>query len=179
MRIYTRLGDDGTTGLYTGERLRKDDMIFEAIGAVDELNSAIGIARNALKHDVLESKLVVIQSRLFDLGAELATPETKTKVEKTKLRQSDVDDLECTIDVLEENLPRLTAFILPGGAGGAAELHFARTVARRAERCIVSLEHVTPVAKKYLNRLSDFLFTAARVAALYSGSEETKWMPRK
>ncbi|TAL81826.1 MAG: cob(I)yrinic acid a,c-diamide adenosyltransferase [Beijerinckiaceae bacterium] len=170
-KIYTRTGDAGMTGLGTGERRRKDDLRVEAYGTVDEANSCIGLARAFLSDlpagvGVAES-LVSVQNDLFDLGADLCVPETEGEKECLRIRQSQIDWLERKIDELNADLPALRSFVLPGGTQAAAALHIARSVVRRAERLMVALaaapdEKLGEPALKYINRLSDFLFVAAR-----------------
>ena len=164
MRLYTRTGDRGDTGLAGGARARKSDLRIEALGAVDEANAALGLARTHSSADaVLDPILETLQHRLFDLGADLASPGAEGRV-----GQAHIDALEQTIDRLEEDLEPLRVFILPGGTAAAAALHLARTVVRRAERALVRLadggEAADPAALVYLNRLSDLLFVAARHA---------------
>jgi cob(I)alamin adenosyltransferase len=184
-KIYTRSGDAGTTGLGSGERRRKDDLRIEAYGTVDEANSAIGLARAFLSDMVagvaLAESLVVIQNDLFDLGADLCVPETPGETQRLRMRQAQVDRLEREIDGLNGELPPLTSFILPGGTAAAAALHLARSVVRRAERLMVALaaapdETVGTPALKYINRLSDYLFVAARHINSHAGGD-TLWEP--
>lgn len=184
-KIYTRTGDAGTTGLASGERRRKDDLRIEAYGAVDETNSALGVARLSTAKDLprLDAMLARIQNELFDLGADLATPDTGEKLDYEPLRilQTQVDRLEAEIDELNADLEPLRSFILPGGSASAAALHVARTVSRRAERVMVSLaakseETVSDEALRYINRLSDFLFVAARWAN-DRGQADILWVP--
>ncbi len=170
-RIYTRTGDAGTTRLATGEPVSKASLRVETYGAVDETNACLGLVRLHTSGDVvLDAMLRRIQNELFDLGADLSTPPGTPEAEARTLRMTDgqVERLEREIDALNEPLPALTSFILPGGTPAAAALHLARTVARRAERIAVALveagESVSPPALRYLNRLSDFLFVAARHA---------------
>lgn len=183
-KIYTRTGDDGTTGLVTGERRRKDDLRIEAFGTVDEVNSVIGMARlHAGQMPELDAMLARIQNDSFDLGADLATPEMKEKPEWEPLRMVDaqVDRLEAEIDALNGDLEPLTSFVLPGGSPLAANLHLARAVCRRAERLTVALaaqETINPAAIRYINRLSDFLFVAARWAN-EQGRADVLWTPGK
>ncbi|GGC46301.1 cob(I)yrinic acid a,c-diamide adenosyltransferase [Chelatococcus reniformis] len=181
-RIYTRTGDAGTTGLANGERRKKHDLRVEAYGTVDEANAAVGMARLHTSGD-LDAMLARIQNDLFDLGADLATPETgkPTKHEPLRVRESQVLRLEAEIDALNAPIEPLRSFVLPGGSPAAAALHVARTVCRRAERLVVALadqpdEAVSPTAVKYLNRLSDFLFVAAR-AANGNGRSDVLWVP--
>ncbi|KQZ49226.1 cob(I)yrinic acid a c-diamide adenosyltransferase [Rhizobium sp. Root149] len=185
-KIYTRTGDDGTTGLVTGPRRLKHDLRVDAYGTVDETNSLIGVARlHTGAHADLDAMLFRIQNDLFDLGADLATPDTGEKVEWEPLRivQSQVDRIEAEIDQLNAALDPLTSFVLPGGSAAAAHLHVARTVSRRAERLMVELskadgEIVSPAALKYVNRLSDFLFVAARYVN-EGGKADILWVPGK
>jgi cob(I)alamin adenosyltransferase len=183
-RIYTRTGDKGTTGLATGERRPKHDLRIEAYGTVDETNAAIGVARLHTAADPgLDAMLARIQNDLFDLGADLATPEGDKPAPKERLRVVDaqVERLEREIDQLNDGLAPLRSFVLPGGAPAAAALHVARTVCRRAERLVVALrekpgETISPTALKYLNRLSDFLFVAARHMN-DRGARDVLWVP--
>ncbi|MGH6839366.1 MAG: cob(I)yrinic acid a,c-diamide adenosyltransferase [Methylocella sp.] len=187
-RIYTRTGDDGTTALGTGERRAKHDLRIEAFGTIDEANSAIGLARVALARDTvcarLDAMLLCIQNDLFDLGADLCIPpSTKSATEPLRIVHSQVDRLEREIDALNAELVPLRSFVLPGGSPAAAALHLARTVTRRAERLLVALaeapgEGVGGPALKYINRLSDFLFVAARYVNR-KGEADVLWVPGK
>jgi cob(I)alamin adenosyltransferase len=170
-KIYTRTGDDGTTGLATGPRRSKHDLRVETYGTVDETNACIGIARlHAVAEDTeLEAMLGRISNDLFDLGADLSTPDTgePPAYEPLRIVQAQVDRIEAEIDRLNADLAPLRSFVLPGGTPAATHLHLARTVARRAERLMVALarmpgEIVSAPALKYVNRLSDFLFVASR-----------------
>ena len=181
-RIYTRTGDDGTTALGSGERRSKSDLRIAAYGTVDETNAAIGVARLHL-HDAreIDAMLGMIQNDLFDLGADLSVPEREGKAERLRVAASQVERLERDIDSLNETLAPLTSFVLPGGTAGAAYLHLARTICRRAERMVVELaarpdEPVGDAAIQYLNRLSDFLFVASR-AANSNGADDVLWVP--
>ncbi|MFC3162010.1 cob(I)yrinic acid a,c-diamide adenosyltransferase [Ciceribacter thiooxidans] len=185
-KIYTRTGDDGTTALVSGPRRQKHDLRVEAYGTVDETNSAIGVARlhTAATPD-LDAILMRVQNDLFDLGADLAAPETGEALPYDPLRviEEQVARLEHEIDQLNAGLDPLKSFILPGGTPAAAHLHLARTVARRAERIMVELsrcegETVGAPALKYVNRLSDFLFVAARFANA-GGRNDILWVPGK
>jgi cob(I)alamin adenosyltransferase len=172
-KIYTRTGDDGTTGLGDGTRTKKDSARVEAYGTVDELNSALGVllAVPDLPLPVIET-LTQIQHDLFDLGGELCIPGM------AMIDDADVARLESTLDQFNADLPALKEFILPGGGMAAAQCHVARTVCRRAERRVVTLardESVRPQAIRYLNRLSDLLFVLARVLARASGHGEVLW----
>lgn len=189
MKVYTKTGDKGTSTLFSGERRPKDDAVFKALGDTDELNAQIGVAieQARLAHnEYLPEKLEEIQSRLFDLGACVATPRTTaSQFKKNRAGEFDegnVDQLERWIDEMDLELPPLKCFILPSGGGLAStHLHVARAVCRRAERRVVPLAasgDVESVVIRYLNRLSDFLFVAARYAALKEGKEETKWQNR-
>lgn len=180
MKIYTRTGDAGQTSLRWGTRISKDALRVEVYGTVDETNAFVGMALAQLPPDgghELSAMLSRIQRELFDLGADLAVPPDKEKGEQTKTLPSYIDALEREIDALESGLQPLRTFILPGGSPAAAALHAARTVCRRAERRLVSLmalEEVDPVLVKYLNRLSDFFFVAARAANKVLGAEDVK-----
>ncbi|HXI05803.1 MAG: cob(I)yrinic acid a,c-diamide adenosyltransferase [Bradyrhizobium sp.] len=181
-RIYTRTGDDGTTALGTGERRPKYDLRVESYGTVDETNAAIGVVRLHLADmPELARMLGLIQNDLFDLGADLAVPQREGQAERLRVLSSQVERLERNIDTLNEELAPLTSFILPGGTPAAAHLHVARTICRRAERVIVELaakpdEPVSEAAIHYMNRLSDFLFVAAR-AANNNGAGDVLWVP--
>jgi cob(I)alamin adenosyltransferase len=178
-KIYTRTGDDGTTGLVDGSRRAKHDARMHAIGEVDEANSAIGLA--ARKAGKFAAALNRIQNDLFDLGADLATPGEDFAPSEMVLRivPAQVAWLESAIDALNENLAPLTSFVLPGGSEGAARVHLARAIVRRAERAATALagaEPVNPAALGYLNRLSDYLFVLARVLN-DNGATDVKWVP--
>jgi cob(I)alamin adenosyltransferase len=180
-RIYTRTGDAGETGLVDGSRVSKADARLAAIGDVDEANSALGIAARHVTDPRLQAMLGRIQNELFDLGADLATPGEDFAPGEMTLRvvQDQIDRLEREIDEMNEALSPLTSFILPGGGAGAAELHLARAIARRAERTAVvaaGAVRLNPLALTYLNRLSDHLFVAARFAAAQSGGD-ILWRP--
>ncbi len=185
-KIYTRTGDKGTTALVSGPRRLKHDLRVEAYGTVDETNSAIGVARlHTGGLERLNAMLFRIQNDLFDLGADLATPDSGEPLSYEPLRivESQVTRLENEIDELNAALEPLTSFVLPGGSAAAANLHLARTVCRRAERLMVELsvsenEIVSPAALKYANRLSDFLFVAARFAN-DAGKADILWVPGK
>jgi cob(I)alamin adenosyltransferase len=182
-RIYTRTGDGGTTALATGARRPKHDLRVAAYGTVDETNACLGLARlHTAAHEV-DPMLGRIQNDLFDLGADLATPETgkPQPYEPVRIVDAQVERLEREIDGLNGHLASLRSFVLPGGTPAAAALHLARTVCRRAERLVVELagrpdEPVSPAAVKYLNRLSDFLFVAARYAN-DKGALDVLWVP--
>ncbi len=185
-RIYTRTGDDGTTALGTGERRAKHDLRIEAYGTIDEANSAVGLARVAMAFDAvcakLDAMLLCIQNDLFDFGADLCMPPgAKGEKEPLRIVQSQVDRLEREIDALNAELAPLRSFVLPGGSPAAAALHLARTITRRAERLLVALaeapgEDVGGPALRYINRLSDFLFVAARYVNR-KGEADVLWVP--
>ena len=185
-KIYTKTGDDGTTGLVCGPRRLKNDLRVESYGTIDEANSAIGIARlHSHTMPTLDMMLMAIQNDLFDLGADLSTPETDEPPawEPLRIIATQVDRLERDIDSLNADLEPLTSFVLPGGHPAAAHLHLARTIARRAERLMVALSHtdgerVSAPALQYVNRLSDFLFVAARHANDL-GRADVLWVPGK
>lgn len=181
MKIYTKTGDEGLTGLFGGGRVSKDDPRVEAYGDVDELNAFLGLARAAETMPEIDEVLVPIQRDLFSIGALLATPD-REKMEQhlTKARISDdrIRELERHIDACDRELEPLKAFILPGGSQKAAALHVARTVCRRAERRVIHLQRdveIPQIVVIYLNRLSDLLFTLARFAALRSRVGEVTW----
>lgn len=179
-KIYTRTGDDGTTALGNGERRKKYDLRVASYGTVDEANAVLGCARVAGAADPLDAMLARIQNDLFDLGADLATPEAENlPYQPLRIVEAQVERLEREIDALNAPLSPLKSFVLPGGSAVAAQLHLARTVARRAERLIVELAETEPVgepALRYVNRLSDFLFVAAR-AANANGAGDVLWVP--
>ena len=181
-KIYTRTGDKGDTALVTGERRPKDDARIASYGTVDETNSAIGLARLHTEGE-MDSALAEIQNDLFDLGSDLATPEPPEgetlKFEPLRLIEDQVTWLETQIDKYNAELEPLTSFTLPGGSPASAHLHLARTMARRAERMIVTLsgsETINPHALKYMNRLSDFLFVASRWCN-DKGKTDVLWVP--
>lgn len=178
-KIYTRTGDDGSTGLADGSRVEKDCFRVRAYGEVDEANSAIGVARLHIDHIELGRSLERIQNDLFDLGADLSTPTLDDDSKALRVVQSQVDRLELELDALNADLQPLKTFVLPGGSAPAAYLHLARAITRRAEREIVSMgkaEFVNPLALKYANRLSDYLFVAARWCNA-QGAADVKWVP--
>ena len=185
MKVYTKTGDDGTTGLFGGGRVSKDDLRVEAYGTVDELNAALGLARAANPGDeAMDGLLDRLQEALFVLGADLATPfkEKGDGPHVMRMAQGAAEALEAIIDACEEDLAPLTNFVLPGGGAQAAQLHFARTVCRRAERRAVSLMgtgvRLNPEVVIYLNRLSDLLFVLGRWSNHRAGQTEILWKPR-
>ncbi|HEX6535588.1 MAG TPA: cob(I)yrinic acid a,c-diamide adenosyltransferase [Gemmatimonadaceae bacterium] len=181
MRIYTRTGDKGETGLFGGGRVPKNHPRVEAYGDIDELNAAIGMARSVEMMPRIDEVLAPIQRDLFGLGALLATPQpdkVRQQLEKARIDDDRITQLERAIDDGEAELEPLTAFILPGGTPKAAALHVARTVCRRAERHVIALGHeieIPPIVIRYLNRLSDLLFVLARVANRRAGAPEVTW----
>jgi cob(I)alamin adenosyltransferase len=180
-KIYTRTGDGGDTGLADGSRIAKEHPLAQAIGDVDEANSAIGIALLYVEDANARAMLGAVQNELFDLGADLATPADDFTPNEMTLRiiQPQIDRLEREIDGMNERLQPLSSFILPGGGAGSAHLHLARTIVRRAERSAVAASrHVplNPLARIYLNRLSDHLFVLARLVAAAQGGD-VLWQP--
>lgn len=183
MKIYTKTGDEGKTSLIGGTRVSKSHRRIEAYGAIDELNSFIGLSLDYINSYSLENVLAEVQDRLFTIGSSLACdPEKETKLKIPDLHEEDVVLLENEIDKMNEVLPSLKSFILPGGHVAASTLHVARCVCRRAERLCVRLQkkkdEVDPLIIKYLNRLSDYLFVLARFVVLKSGAKEIPWKPR-
>jgi cob(I)alamin adenosyltransferase len=181
MKIYTKTGDKGTTGLYGGQRVAKNAPRIQAYGEVDELNAVLGLVRAETTHAPIQQALLEIQNTLFVMGAQLASPRVDPKIEI--ITSAHVDFLERQIDVITETLPPLKHFILPGGSRTAAQLHLARTVCRRAERSTVTLsqlpnEVVDTWVLIYLNRLSDFLFVLGRLANQLEKIEDTLWLPK-
>ncbi|HZG42530.1 MAG TPA: cob(I)yrinic acid a,c-diamide adenosyltransferase [Longimicrobium sp.] len=187
LKIYTRTGDRGETGLFGGQRVAKDHVRVAAYGDVDELNSLLGVAVWQLEADgqsELAAGLRGVQSDLFTVGANLATPAVEDGGRESPwipaLAPGRIEELEAWIDAAERELEPLKSFVLPGGSGGASYLHLARTVCRRAERQVVTLSreaHVGPEWVRYLNRLSDLLFTLARLANRRAGVDDVPWMP--
>lgn len=179
-KIYTRTGDNGTTGLTDGSRRPKHDLRIQAYGTVDEANSTIGVARaHITKNSTHDQMLKRIQHDLFDLGADLSTPMAGGEGKALRIVPAQVDRLEHEMDELNRHIAPLDSFVLPGGSHASAQLHVARTVVRRAEReaCLLSeKEPLNPEAIKYLNRLSDFLFVLAR-AANNNGADDVLWHP--
>lgn len=182
MKIYTKTGDKGMTGLYGGGRVSKSSPRIAAYGEIDELNALLGLARAETPHSQLKKTLGEVQATLFTLGAQLASPKVDPKIEVITAKH--VDGLERQIDVITESLSPLKSFILPGGSKTSAMLHFARTVCRRAERSAVHLtslpgEAVDHWVLIYINRLSDFLFILARLANQLENIEDIPWLPEK
>ncbi|MBI2012739.1 cob(I)yrinic acid a,c-diamide adenosyltransferase [Candidatus Curtissbacteria bacterium] len=187
MRIYTKSGDNGTTSLFGGKRVDKNSGRIEAYGTVDELNSLIGViisgftkVEPSIKVQPLTEKLLRVQEELFILGADLSAP-IDLKVKVPRITKRHVSRLEQEIDSWDKNLPKLRSFILPGGSKAGAKLHFARTVARRAERAIADLAGQEKISKNvlpYINRLSDWLFVLARFVNRIEGHSERLWKGR-
>lgn len=179
MKIYTKTGDDGSTGLFNGQRVQKSDLRVETYGTVDELNSIIGTITTFDLPEEMRRVLKKLNNLLFTLGSDLATPlSPPPKFEVIRIDESNIHWLEELIDSYTEKLPPLRNFILPGGATASAFLHIARTVCRRAERLAVSLsakEDLGPYVVKFLNRLSDFLFTASRMTNMLAGYDDVVW----
>jgi cob(I)alamin adenosyltransferase len=182
MKIYTKTGDDGQTGLFGGERTFKNDARVEAYGSVDETNACLGVARAARLSPEVDAALERIQAELFVLGAELATPPAhRPRLRLPLLAPDNALALEADIDRLEAGLPALTSFVLPAGTAAASALHLARTVCRRAERAVVAVREAAAVRPElviYLNRLSDLLFVMARHQNYAAGVADVAWMPR-
>ena len=189
MKVYTKTGDNGTTALFGGTRVPKDHVRIESYGTVDELNSYIGLIRDQEMKQHYKDILIEIQDRLFTVGAMLATPPEKEVLKNGEKRlqnlgiiESDIEFLEKEIDAMEDSLPQMTHFVLPGGHTTVSYCHIARCVCRRAERLAVHLSHNEPVADitiKYLNRLSDYLFVLARKLSSELQADEVQWIPRK
>ncbi len=184
-KIYTRTGDDGTTGLCDGSRVSKDSLRVCAYGDIDELNAVLGIVA-VMAHETqigaIYQKVSIVQNELFDIGAELATPAQTQRLGAIRVTTSEVTRLETWIDELSKDLPELSSFVLPGGTQLNAFLHLARTVARRAERTVMELSRSETVATPlyiYLNRLSDLLFAMARYASFSASTPEVLWEPGK
>ena len=186
MKLYTKSGDDGTTGLFSGARVSKDHPRIESYGTIDEFNATLGMCSAACNVDnALHRRLLDIfgrlQSRMFDIGADLATPEGANNESKIqRIGQEHVQEVEKWIDEIDGANTPLTAFVMPGGTELASRLHLARTICRRAERQMIHLSHTEPVGASlimYVNRVSDFLFAAARLANKNSGVEDVLWIP--
>ena len=181
MKIYTKTGDAGSTSLFGGKRVSKADLRIDTYGTVDELNSYIGLLRDQEVNAKRKNVLVEIQDRLFTIGSILATEPGNVKVKVPSLNEDDIVFLEREIDTMEEKLPPMRSFVLPGGHPSVSFCHVARTVCRRAERLVIALdaqEKVDPMIVKYLNRLSDYLFMLSRKMTAELGAEETPWKPR-
>jgi cob(I)alamin adenosyltransferase len=180
MKIYTKTGDDGTTGLFGGTRVKKNSLRIDAYGTVDELNAIIGIALTHSMNKAISEHLLSISSLLFTVGSDLATTHDSVFRDKTpQILQMHISLLEQHIDSYQADLPELKSFILPGGSSAAAHLHHARTVCRRAERAVVALseiELINGTIIQFLNRLSDYLFVASRLVNFHEGIDDILWI---
>ncbi|MDI1317236.1 cob(I)yrinic acid a,c-diamide adenosyltransferase [Flavobacterium sp.] len=189
MKVYTKTGDTGTTALFGGTRVPKHHIRIESYGTVDELNSHIGLIRDQDINTLYKNVLIEVQDRLFTVGAILATPPDKETLKNGQPRlqnlgivETDIEFLEIEIDTMEESLPQMTHFVLPGGHTTVSYCHIARCVCRRAERLAVHLNDLEPTDElviKYLNRLSDYLFVLARKLSFDLHADEVQWIPRK
>lgn len=189
MKVYTKTGDKGTTALFGGTRVPKHHIRIESYGTVDELNSHIGLIRDQDINTLYKNVLIEVQDRLFTVGAILATPPEKETLKNGQPRlqnlgivETDIEFLENEIDTMENALPQMTHFVLPGGHTTVSYCHIARCVCRRAERLAVHLNDMEPTDElviKYLNRLSDYLFVLARKLTLDLNADEVQWIPRK
>lgn len=181
MKIYTKTGDKGKTSLFGGKRVAKHDIRIEAYGTVDELNSYIGLIRDQEIEETYIATLIEIQDRLFTIGSILATEANNDKVKIPKIIESDINFLESEIDKMNENLPEMRSFVLPGGHTIVSYCHITRCVCRRAERIVShlsELEEVELIVLQYLNRLSDYLFVLARKIVVDKAVDEVTWNPR-
>lgn len=189
MKVYTKTGDKGTTALFGGTRVPKHHIRIESYGTVDELNSHIGLIRDQNINTLYKNVLIEVQDRLFTVGAILATPPEKEtlkngqpRLQNLGIQEKDIEYLENEIDSMEESLPPMTHFVLPGGHTTVSYCHIARCVCRRAERLATHLNDIEPTDElviKYLNRLSDYLFVLARKLSLDLNADEVQWIPRK
>ena len=182
MKIYTKKGDDGSTALFGGRRVKKHELRIEAYGSVDELNSFLGLLHDREELQDFRSEIASIQERLFTLGAALAADPEKSNLKKPDLLDADIAILELKMDEMEDLLPPLRHFILPGGHPAVSLCHVCRAVCRRAERRaseLASRESVDPIIIRYLNRLSDYLFVLSRLLAKRTGAKERPWKPRR
>ena len=182
MKIYTRTGDNGTTSLFGGSRVPKSHIRLDAYGTIDELNSWMGLLRDQPVNEKRCSEILEIQDRLFTIGSRLATEQTASLARLPSIDLSDSGRLEAWMDRMDEVLPPLRSFVLPGGHPSVSFGHVSRTVCRRAERLVIALHEVSPVdelLRIYLNRLSDYLFVLCRIMALELGVKETPWEPRR
>jgi cob(I)alamin adenosyltransferase len=189
MKVYTKTGDTGTTALFGGTRVPKHHIRIESYGTVDELNSHIGLIRDQEINQLYKAVLIEVQDRLFTVGAILATPPEKETLKNGEKRlqnlgilETDITFLEKEIDTMEDSLPQMTHFVLPGGHTTVSYCHIARCVCRRAERLAVHLNDIEPTDElviKYLNRLSDYLFVLARKLSFDLKADEVQWIPRK
>ncbi len=180
MKIYTKTGDNGTTMLFGGGRVSKAHLRIETYGTIDELNSYVGLVRDSTEDSILKNVLKGIQDRLFSIGANLAANPDKEKLRKPEINENDIILLEQEMDNMDEKLPQLQHFILPGGHVSVSFCHITRCVCRRAERLCVALaeqEYVADIIIKYLNRLSDYFFVLSRYIAFGLNIDEIKWTP--
>lgn len=181
MKVYTKKGDQGTTGLIGGTRILKSSLRIEAYGTVDELNAHVGLLRDLIEGEELPAQLLEIQDRLFTLGSHLAADPVKSKMKLPDITAEDVENLENWMDRMDEELEPMRFFVLPGGHPTVSHSHIARCVCRRAERIVVDLnqsEPVEPIIMKYLNRLSDYLFVLGRKLTKELKADEKPWIPR-
>jgi cob(I)alamin adenosyltransferase len=181
MKIYTRTGDTGQTSLLGGTRVPKHHLRIESYGTLDELNSHIGLLRDQSISVLMITELLEVQDRLFTLGSHLASDPEKSKVKIPAIEEDDILFLENAMDSMNESLPEMRSFVLPGGHSAVSICHIARCVCRRAERCIVHLAEfspVEPIVIRYINRLSDYLFVLARKISFEHNAIETPWKPR-
>jgi len=181
MKIYTKKGDEGKTGLIGGTRVSKNDSKINAYGTVDELNAFVGMLRDSIGNTKYTSQLIEIQDRLFTAGSLLAVSDSGSSMKIPMIEKNDIIDLEKWIDEMDTTLPEMKSFVLPGGHQTVSYCHITRTICRRAERCIVTLsEHteVDPIILAYFNRLSDYLFTLGRSMAQELNIKETPWNPK-
>lgn len=181
MKIYTKKGDKGETGLIGGVRVSKNDLRINAYGTVDELNAHIGMLRDSISNNEFEMQLLDIQDRLFTAGSLLAVGEKGTSMKLPELMESDIKMLETWIDKMDQSLPEMKTFVLPGGHLTVSKCHIARTVCRRAERIIVELSNrvnIDSVILSYFNRLSDYLFTLSRKLSADLNATESPWVPK-
>lgn len=182
MKVYTKSGDLGETSLLGGTRISKAELQIESYGTVDELNSYVGLIRDQISNEKITIELIEIQDRLFTIGSHLANDKTKNKIQLPEVKEIDINRLENEIDKLDEELPVMNAFILPGGHIIASHIHIARCVCRRAERQVVRLNEaweIPTIIIKYLNRLSDYLFVLSRKISKDFFGNEIEWKPRK
>ena len=183
MKIYTKKGDQGKTGLIGGTRVSKSSLRIECYGTIDELNSYLGILRTITKSESSITEIIDIQDSLFTIGSHLACDPSKKTMKLPEIKSSDINTLENWIDAMDSNLEPLQSFTLPGGSISSAHCHVARCICRRAERLIVDLNEndndVNTLITPYLNRLSDYLFTLSRKLTVDDGAEELKWQPKQ
>ncbi len=182
MKIYTKKGDNGTTGLIGGTRLPKHHVRIESYGTVDELNSYLGLLRDSIENSEIVRQLLIIQDRLFTIGSHLAADPEKSNMSLPEVKENDVTDLENWMDAMDEALEPMRHFVLPGGHPTVSHTHIARCVCRRAERLVAHLYELSPrneIISAYMNRLSDYLFVLSRFMTKELQAEETPWIPKK